>query len=81
METLLLAINKYGIGPITIVFLVYVIYQISGWGVRRSINALDANTVALNKLSKDVRIAFHNIKKLREKAGMGDVELPPNFDQ
>lgn len=81
MDALLKAVDSYGIAPVTILFLIYMIYQMAGFNVRKSIKALDANTEEIKKLRKDLRVAFKNIRTLREKAGIGELENLTDLEQ
>ena len=74
-------INHYGIWTVAGIYIAKTVYDVLVGSTARYIKAIDSNTDALKKVSKDLRVAFHNLKEIREKAGLGPVSTPPEFDQ
>jgi hypothetical protein len=76
-------LEKYGLKAAVLVFLLKTIWEVVVGSTKKYIKAIDTNTEALiklnariDKMSEDLRTAFHNIKELRLKTQMGKVTKP-----
>lgn len=72
-EILLEIINRYGITTAAVVFILKTIFDIFRGQTTKYIKAIEANTVAIDKLRQDLQVAFLNIKQLRDKSGLGPI--------
>lgn len=81
------ALQKYGIASAISLYIFKTLWDLFSGNLFRYVKAIEANTVAIEKLtdkvSKDLRVAFLNIKELRDKNQMGPISKPPaeEFDQ
>ena len=72
---------KYGIWAFLSVYLAKTLYEMLAGQTKNNTAALGELSGEVKKLRKDLRVLFFNMKKVRDKQGLGDVEIPPEFDQ
>lgn len=75
------ALEKYGITAAVVLYIAKTLFDLFSGNLLHYIKAIDANTAAVNKLSKDLQTAFFNIKELRDKTAMGPISKPSEVDQ
>jgi hypothetical protein len=75
------ALSKYGIPAAVALYIFKTLFDLFSGNLLRYIKAIDANTAAVNKLSKDLQIAFVNIKEIRDKNQMGPISKPGELEQ
>ena len=75
------ALGKYGLTAAICLYIFKTLFDLFTGNLLRYIKAIDSNTEALNKLSKDLQIAFVNIKEIRDKNQMGPISKPGELEQ
>ncbi len=80
-QILTTALGKYGIGAAVCLYIFKTLFDLFSGNLLRYIKAIDTNTEAINKLTKDIRIAFVNIKEVREKTNLGPLVKPDDLEQ
>lgn len=72
------ALEKYGIMSAIALYIFKTLWDLFSGNLFRYIKAIEANTLALEKLTKDMHVAFFNIKEVREKTQMGPISKLPS---
>ncbi len=81
-EIMTTALQKYGIGAAIALYIFKTLWELFSGNLQRYVKAVDANTAAITKLTRDLRIAFMNIKEVRDKNQMGPLVKPvEDYDQ
>ncbi len=75
------ALGKYGVGVAVGLYIFKTLWDLFSGNLARYVKAIDANTVAVDKLTKDIHIAFVNIKEIRDKTQMGPISKPGDLEQ
>ncbi len=75
------ALGKYGLGAAIALYIFKTLFDLFSGNLLRYIKAIDANTLAVTKLSRDLQIAFVNIKEIRDKTQMGPISKPGELEQ
>ncbi len=70
------AIEKYGLYSAIVLYIFKTLWDLFQGNLFHYIKAIDENTKALEKVSRDIHIAFINIKEVREKNQMGPLTKP-----
>lgn len=76
-EIMTTALGKYGILASVALYIFKTLFDLFSGNLTHYIKAIDANTKALEALSKDVKVAFLNIKEVRDKNQMGPLTRLP----
>ncbi len=74
------AIQKYGLFAAIALYIFKTLFDLFSGNLLRYIKAIDANTAALEKMSRDLQIAFVNIKEIRDKNQMGPISKPGELE-
>jgi hypothetical protein len=74
------ALQKYGIFAAVALYIAKTLFDLFSGNLLRYIKAIDANTAALEKLTKDLQIAFFNLKEIRDKNQMGPISKPGELE-
>lgn len=84
MELFNMVLEKWGLKAAIVVFLLKTVWELVIGSTKKYISAINANTVATNKLtlrvdklSEDLQVAFFNIKSIKK----GKLEMPSERDQ
>jgi len=75
-EIMTTALQKYGIGAAIGLYIFKTLWDLFSGNLQRYIKSIDANTAAIEKLTKDLRISFMNLKEVRDKLQMGPLVKP-----
>lgn len=80
------ALEKYGIMSAIALYIFKTLWDLFSGNLFTYIKAINENTEALKKLSRDMHVAFFNIKEVREKNQMGPIsklpsEIPDEVEQ
>lgn len=70
------ALQKYGIGAAIALYIFKTLWELFSGNLSRYIKAVDSNTAAITKLTRDLRISFMNLKEVRDKLQMGPLVKP-----
>ncbi len=70
------ALQKYGIGAAIGLYIFKTLWDLFSGNMFRYIKAIESNTTAIEKLTKDIHVAFLNIKEVRDKNQMGPISKP-----
>lgn len=77
MDLLSVVFDKYGLRAAVALFIAKTIWDMVLGSTRKYIKAIEDNTGAVDKLRKDLQIAFHNIRLLNN----GKIDMPSDEKQ